>query len=253
MTKMMVVDKQFLADIYGISYAIRYDYNSHKYVIDEVFTYPAREMYPTVEEAYAALVAKITNENKQKIADFESLRKTFKGRVKMIKYSLGMLPAKNMKYLANKLEEIEQCVHAKNIPAMDNLLKPLEDKFLISESFIRPNQKLYAFVKAHSSHFDSSVYVADTYLVGAEVYRTDGQLPRIAMKVDLHTQGATYEETKHFRIDWDDFKRFNDDYLTTDITGEFIFSDKEKCLAFAREMLSKDIQKIQNNIDALTL
>lgn len=38
MTKMMVVDKQFLSDIYGISYAIRYDYDSHKYVIDEVFT-----------------------------------------------------------------------------------------------------------------------------------------------------------------------------------------------------------------------
>lgn len=254
MTKMMVVDKQFLKDIYGTSYEVCYDHHNHKQCIREVFSYPCRETFPTVEAAYASIVDDIKKSSEKKIADFEALRNTMSGRIKMFKYSLGLLPAKNMNYIKAKLAEIEECRLSQNIPEMESLLQPLGDKFLISESFIRPHQKLYVFVKAHSIHFESAVYEAFTYLVGTNVCSTIGEEPaRITMKVDIHSVKKEGEEQQHFRINWDDFKRFNDDYLITDTTGQFIFTDKDKCLAFAQEMMNNDIEKIQNNMNALTL
>lgn len=254
MTKMMIVDKQFLADIYGISYEVDYDNTHQNHTIREVFSNPCREMYPTLEEAYASLVNDVKESDKDKIFNFEKLRNTWSGRIKMLKYSFGMLPAKNMKYLSNKLSDIEKCRNSQNIPSMNSVFKPLGDKFLISESFIRPSQKMYVFVKAHSIHFESAVYEADTYLVGVHTCSTTaGEPSRITMNVDIHSVKKEGQERQHFRIHWDDFSRFNDDYLTTDTTGQFIFSDKDKCLAFAREMLGKDIKKIQNNMNSLAL
>lgn len=254
MTKMMVVDKQFLKDIYGTSYEICYDHHQNQECIREVFNYPCRRTYATVEEAYDIFVLKSKMDSKQKVTDFDERRNTMRGRIKMIKYALGLLPKKNMKYLKAKLVEIEECRQLKNIPAMETLVQPLGEQFLISESFIRPDQKLYVFVKAHNIHFASYFYEAFTYLVGVNVCRSyNGEPACITMKVDIHSVPKEGEETQHFRINWDDFKRFNDDYLTTDTTGQFVFTDKEKCLAFAKEMMNKDIQKIKNNMNSLAM
>ena len=254
MTKMMVVDKQFLADIYGISYEVDYDNTHQNHTIREVFSRHCGEIYPTLEEAYSSLVNDIKESDKDKIFNFEKLRNTWSGRIKMLKYSLGILPEKNMKYLANKLSDIEKCRNSQNIPSLESVFKPLGDKFIISESFIRPAQKLYVFVKAHSIHFESVVYEAEAYRVDVHAYSTTVGSPYgITMNVDIHSVKKEGEEQQHFRIHWDDFSRFNDDYLTTNTTGQFIFADKDKCLAFAHEMLGKDIEKIQNNMKALTL
>ena len=46
MTKMMVVDKQFLADIYGISYEVDYDNTHQNHTIREVFSRHCGENLP---------------------------------------------------------------------------------------------------------------------------------------------------------------------------------------------------------------
>lgn len=254
MTKMMIVDKQFLADIYGIAYEVDYDRNSSEPVLKEVFSNVCREHYPTVQDAYTVLVSEIKKKSAKKIKLFEELSCTFKGRVKLFRHSLGLLPAKNMKYLTDKLEDIKACREDSNIPSMESLIRPLGDKFLISTFFVRPHQKLYVFVKAHSIHFDSNVYEAQAALVSIHACEPVGQNPaQITMNIDVHSLGNAGEEKKHFRVHWNDFSRFNDDYFTTDIKGEYVFADKDKCLEFAKSMMNSDIDKIKNNITNLNV
>lgn len=254
MTKMMVVNQQFLKDIYGTSFEIHYDHNINNSVLKENFSYACRENYPTAHDAYAALVLKIKKKSTEKIELFDELSSTFKGRLKLFRHSLGLLTAKKMKYLTNKLEDIKACREGLNIPSMESLIRPLGDEFLISTSFVRPRQKLYVFVKSHSIHFDSHVYEAQAALVGIHACDSDGENPaRITIKIDIHSLGNAGEEKKHFRIDWDDFARFNDDYFTTDTTGEYVFTDKDKCLEFAKSMMNRDIEKIKNNMESFIL
>lgn len=94
MTKMMVVDKQFLKEIYGTSYEICYDNHQNQECIREVFNDPCRRTYATVEDAYDILVMKIKMDSKKKVTDFDERRNTMHGRIKMIKYALGLLPKK---------------------------------------------------------------------------------------------------------------------------------------------------------------
>lgn len=252
MTKMMVVNKQFLRDIYGTSFELQYEHKSESSVIKEIFT--KNGSHSTAEHAYSAFVLECQKDASKKIERFEELSSTFKGRLKLFRHSLGLLPAKNMKYLTNKLDEIKACREETNIPSMESLIRPLGNEFLISEAFIRPEQKLYVFVKAHSIHFESFVYEAYAHKVNINVCESvDNEPARITMKLDIQSFGVSGNGNIQFFINWDDFKRFNDDYLTTNTTGEYVFVDKEKCLAFAKEMMNKDIQKLQTNMNTLTL
>ena len=70
------------------------------------------------------------------------------------------------------------------------------------------------------------------------------------MSIELQ---SIVNESKKFYISWSDFSDFNGDYFKMGLTGQFLFIDKDKCLAFAKELLNKDIEKLQNNMNALNV
>lgn len=275
MSKMTLVSKQFLADIFGLSYLVQSSGSKHEHNVREVLDQPyifnsddcdeddpevpnvtlVEQPYgynhPTPESAYADLLSKNKSAASQKIARFESENLKFGNKVLLFRHSLGMLPEKRMATITRKLNEIEELkALQKHYPDLKDILISLEDEYYIVDEFIKPNQTCYVFEKAHSIHFESTIHEVTAVKVGVNPFKgASKEETKVYMSIDL--QSVT--ERNRFHIGWSDFRDFNGDYFTTGTTGQFVFTDKDKCLSFAKEMLNKDIQKLQNNMNALTM
>lgn len=275
MSKMTLVNKQFLTDIFGLSYLVQGSCSKDDFKIREVLDKPyifnsedcdeddpevpnvslVEQPYgynhPTPESAYADMLLKIKTSATKKITHFETESLKFSNKVLLLRHSMGMLPAKRMATITRKLNEIEELKEMMKVsPSLDDILISLEDEYYIVDGFIKPNQTCYVFEKAHSIHFSSSVHEVTAVKVGVNPFKgVNKEDNQIYMTVDLQK----FNDGKRFHIGWSDFRDFNGEYFTTGTTGQFVFTDKEKCLVFAKEMLSKDIEKLQNNMETLTV
>jgi hypothetical protein len=250
MTNSISVNKQFLSDMFGSTYEMRYNHKQHSYSIIEDFREEDDDSYTTAEAAYQDLVKRIKQDSIDTVNHFEREMQKTKNKWLFFRYSYGWLPAKRFETMTRTLDHVEYCRQVEtNIPSLNYILKPLDDEFLIAENFIRPDQTCYVFVKAHSIHFESAVYETQGANVTISAMSKDNQaVPQVFMYVQLKSLDGKQE----FTIHWSDFLSFNDDYYTTGTYGQYVFTDKEKCLSFAREMMKKDIEKLQHNMDSLS-
>lgn len=274
MSKMILVSKQFLADTFGLSYLVEgscsvgslkiveklapsYEFNEDD--CDEVDSVkpdvssveqPYGYNHPTLESAFADLLIKQADYGRNEISRFDAEKQKFGNQVLLFRHAKGWLPAKRMQSMTAKLNKIEQLKEsAKSTPALADCLVSLENEYLIMDGFIKPNQTCYVFEQAHSLHFSSSVCEVKAVKVGVNAISSKHDVAKVYMSVEL----VNIEKEKRFYMHWSDFSGFNGDYFKTGTTGQYVFTDKEKCLAFAKAMLNKDIQKLQDNMNALTL
>lgn len=274
MSKMTLVSKKFLTDIFGLSYLVQGSFSNDDFKICEVLDKPyifnsedcdeddpevpnvslVEQPYgynhPTPESAYADMLSKFKRFANEKISHFETENLKFGDKVLLFRHSIGVLPKKRIAVITRKLNEIEALKELLNVPlSLSEVLISLEDEYYIVDGFIKPNQTCYVFEKAHSIHFESAIHEVTAIKVGVTPFKGKNKEDNtIYMTVDL--QKAS--DGKRFHIGWSDFRDFNGEYFTTGTSGQFVFTDKEKCIAFAKEMMSKDIQKLQNNMNAIT-
>lgn len=275
MSKMMLVNKQFLADIFGLSYLVQGSCSRHDHHISEVLDQPyifnsddcdeddpevpnttlVEQPYgynhPSPQSAYADLLSKNKSVLNDKISRFETENLKFGNKVLLLRHSLGLLPERRMATITRKLNEVEEFKKlVKATPNLKDILVSLEDEYYIVDGFIKPNQTCYVFEKAHSIHFSSAIHEVTAVKVGVNPVKGEKKEDnKVYMSITL--QGI--KEPKRFNLVWSDFSDFNGDYFKTGTIGQFVFTDKDKCIAFAKEMLSKDIEKLQNNMNALTV
>jgi hypothetical protein len=275
MSKMTLVNKQFLTDIFGLSYLVQGSCSKDDFkvreVLDKPYTFHSEDCdedypevpnvslveqpygynHPTPESAYADMLSKIKTFANKKISHFKNENLKFGNKVLLLRHSMGMLPEKRMAVITRKLNEIEDLkALLKVLPSLNEVLISLEDEYYIVDGFIEPNQTCYVFEKAHSIYFESAIHEVTAIKVGVNPFKGETKEDnKIYMTVDLQK----VNDGKRFHIGWSDFRDFNGDYFKTGTTGQFVFTDKAKCLAFAKEMLNKDIEKLQNNMNALTV
>lgn len=273
MSKLMLVNKQFLADIFGLSYLVQSVSTKYEHKICEVLERPyifnsddcdeevpdvtlAAQQYgynhPTPESAYADLLSKNKAVLTAKISHIESENLKFGNKVILFRHSLGLLPSKRMAAITRKLNEIEDIKKLVDVkPILKDVFEPLADEYYIVDGFIKPNQTCYIFEKAHSIYFESEIHEVKAVKVGVNPVKGNQKIAaKVYMSIDLQ---SIVNESKKFYISWSDFSDFNGDYFKTGTTGQFVFTDKAKCLAFAKELLNKDIEKLQNNMNALAV
>lgn len=275
MSKMTLVSKQFLIDIFGLSYIVQGSSSKNDFkiceVLDKPYIFNSEECdeddpevpnvslveqpygynHPTLESAYADMLSKIKTFANKKISHFETENLKLGNKVLLLRHSMGMLPEKRMAFITRKLNEIEALKQLLNVsPSLSDVLISLEDEYYIVDGFIKPNQICYVFEKAHSIHFESTIHEVTAIKVGVNPFKGKTKEDNnIYMTVELQK----VNDDKLFHIGWSSFRDFNGEYFTTGTTGQFVFTDKEKCISFAKEMMSKDIQKLQKNMNLLTV
>lgn len=243
---MTVVDKKFMSDIFGISYHVNYDYSWKNHSVNEIFSNPFLNTRSSLEAAYSAIVKEIQDMEKMKVDDFEEKNKKISHRILLLRHFFGLLTEPWMESISSELKEIENCKKdLKHLPTVESLFKPLSEKFLVPEHFIRPHQTCYVFETNDNIHTESVIYETTATFVQVGTYnRLNCDISEIKMRVDLHS----VDKNHHFIIDWCDFGSFDEDYFTTNTVGQYVFTDKEKCLDFAKEMMNNRIKMIQHNI-----
>ena len=156
MSKMMLVNKEFLADIFGLSYLVQMGSARHEHkiyeVLDQPYTFNSEDCdedapevpnvnrsvqpygynHPTPESAYADLLSKNKTILTAKISHFESENLKFGNKVILFRHSLGLLPSKRMATITRKLNEIEDIKKLVDVkPILKDVFEPLADEYYI--------------------------------------------------------------------------------------------------------------------------